>query len=31
MAERIGLLAGWGRFPIVVAEALLRQVHVLGL
>ncbi len=23
--QRIGLLAGWGRYPIVVAEALKRQ------
>lgn len=32
--ERIGLIAGWGRFPIVTAKALLRQgceVHCLGI
>jgi DUF1009 family protein len=31
-AEPIGLLAGWGRYPIVVAEALRRRGHrVIGL
>jgi len=23
--ERIGILAGWGRYPVVVAEAILRR------
>lgn len=32
MTERIGLVAGWGRYPVVVAEALRRQgFHVVGL
>jgi DUF1009 family protein len=32
--RRVGLLAGWGRYPVIVAEALLAQgysVHCLGL
>ena len=34
LASRVGLLAGWGRFPVVVAEALRRQgirIYCLGL
>lgn len=34
LPKRVGLIAGWGRFPILVAEALLRQgieVHVVGI
>jgi DUF1009 family protein len=27
--SRIGLVAGWGRFPLVVAEALVRSGHVI--
>ncbi|HND55094.1 MAG TPA: hypothetical protein PLV92_21920, partial [Pirellulaceae bacterium] len=32
--RRIGLIAGWGRFPLVVAETLIRQgydVYCLGI
>ncbi|MFM2096809.1 MAG: hypothetical protein RIS70_3933 [Planctomycetota bacterium] len=28
-ASRVGLVAGWGRFPVVVAEAIRRQGHEL--